>query len=316
MRTPWEGAEGIAWLCVADTERLQSGGFYLDRKPQVKHMAGPFFTEGVSRGTSANIHQTGPHSGDSLAHAHAHHRRHHRHHRHHYHGKSHTKNTSAEVDRMMDMLEEWSTAAARPAAPTSDEAMAADLKRPLCAMSRPIDIQAFMGRWYVAGGILTFLEQEKKNCIEDYAFDHDNNRIRVSFKMNNAKGEETELLQRAKIVNETNTQWSLSPKFGVYLPLGIAYLVLDCDTENYSYTVIGVPDRSYVWIMGRAPVMDEATWAACVSRAEKCGYDVSKLTRVEHDRDMEKEGAVAGKGAEEPTAAEALAAEEPAKVAA
>mmetsp|Transcript_10415 Transcript_10415/g.27510 ORF Transcript_10415/g.27510 Transcript_10415/m.27510 type:complete len:261 (-) Transcript_10415:354-1136(-) len=207
MRTPWEGAEGIAWLCVADTERLQSGGFYLDRKPQVKHMAGPFFTEG-----------------------------------------SHTKNTSAEVDRMMDMLEEWSTAAARPAAPTSDEAMAADLKRPLCAMSRPIDIQAFMGRWYVAGGILTFLEQEKKNCIEDYAFDHDNNRIRVSFKMNNAKGEETELLQRAKIVNETNTQWSLSPKFGVYLPLGIAYLVLDCDTENYSYTVIGVPDRSYVWV--------------------------------------------------------------------
>mmetsp|Transcript_14220 Transcript_14220/g.29888 ORF Transcript_14220/g.29888 Transcript_14220/m.29888 type:complete len:545 (-) Transcript_14220:185-1819(-) len=275
MRTPWEGAEGIAWLCVADTERLQSGGFYLDRKPQVKHMAGPFFTEG-----------------------------------------SHTKNTSAEVDRMMDMLEEWSTAAARPAAPTSDEAMAADLKRPLRAMSRPIDIQAFMGRWYVAGGILTFLEQEKKNCIEDYAFDHDNNRIRVSFKMNNAKGEETELLQRAKVVNETNTQWSLSPKFGVYLPLGIAYLVLDCDTENYSYTVIGVPDRSYVWIMGRAPVMDEATWAACVSRAEKCGYDVSKLTRVEHDRDMEKEGAAAGKGAEEPTAAEALAAEEPAQVAA
>ena len=53
-----------------------------------------------------------------------------------------------------------------------------------------------------------------------------------------------------------------------------------------------------------------------MSRAEKCGYDVSKLTRVEHDRDMEKEGAVAGKGAEEPTAAEALAAEEPAKVAA
>ena len=162
--------------------------------------------------------------------------------------KSHTKNTSAEVDHMMAMLEEWSTAAARPAAPTSDEAMAADLKRPLRAMSRPIDIEAFMGRWYVAGGILTFLEQEKKNCIEDYAFDRDNNRIRVSFKMNNAKGEETELLQRAKVVNETNTQWSLSPKFGVYLPLGIAYLVIDCDTENYSYTVIGVPDRSYVWV--------------------------------------------------------------------
>ena len=50
MRTPWEGAEGIAWLCVTDKEQLESGEFYLDRKPQVKHMSGPFFSEGVSQG--------------------------------------------------------------------------------------------------------------------------------------------------------------------------------------------------------------------------------------------------------------------------
>merc|ERR1712050_550161 len=46
MRTPWQGAEGIAWLCVAPAEKIESGAFYLDRSPQVKHMAGPFFTEG------------------------------------------------------------------------------------------------------------------------------------------------------------------------------------------------------------------------------------------------------------------------------
>jgi len=44
MRTPWEGAEGIVWLCVAPSAMLQSGAFYLDRSPQVKHLAGPFFT--------------------------------------------------------------------------------------------------------------------------------------------------------------------------------------------------------------------------------------------------------------------------------
>lgn len=48
MRSPWEGAEGIAWLCVAPASELQQGGFYLDRTPEVKHMAGPFFSEGVS----------------------------------------------------------------------------------------------------------------------------------------------------------------------------------------------------------------------------------------------------------------------------
>jgi dehydrogenase/reductase SDR family protein 12 len=46
LREPWEGAEGICWLLGADSTKLESGGLYLDRKPQTKHLAGPFFTEG------------------------------------------------------------------------------------------------------------------------------------------------------------------------------------------------------------------------------------------------------------------------------
>lgn len=46
MRSSWEGAEGIAWLMSADKSELRSGEFYLDRKPQTKHLGGPFFTEG------------------------------------------------------------------------------------------------------------------------------------------------------------------------------------------------------------------------------------------------------------------------------
>jgi len=46
LRDPWEGAEGICWLLGAAKDRLESGALYLDRKPQPKHVAGPFFTEG------------------------------------------------------------------------------------------------------------------------------------------------------------------------------------------------------------------------------------------------------------------------------
>jgi len=66
LRSPWAGAEGIAWLCVAPAVEIESGAFYLDRRPQPKHLAGPFFTEG-----------------------------------------SFTKNTAAEVDKMMQMSEDW-----------------------------------------------------------------------------------------------------------------------------------------------------------------------------------------------------------------
>lgn len=48
LRTPWQGTEGIAWLCaVPSRAQLQPGAFYLDREPQRKHLAGPFFTEGT-----------------------------------------------------------------------------------------------------------------------------------------------------------------------------------------------------------------------------------------------------------------------------
>jgi dehydrogenase/reductase SDR family member 12 len=46
MREPWQGAEGIAWLTATKGSNLESGALYLDRKPQRKHLAGPFFSEG------------------------------------------------------------------------------------------------------------------------------------------------------------------------------------------------------------------------------------------------------------------------------
>ncbi|KAL3939873.1 MAG: hypothetical protein SGBAC_005477 [Bacillariaceae sp.] len=45
MRNTWQGAEGIAWLMSTQSE-LKSGGFYLDRVPQPKHVAyGGSFTK-------------------------------------------------------------------------------------------------------------------------------------------------------------------------------------------------------------------------------------------------------------------------------
>eukprot|EP00041_Stephanoeca_diplocostata_P019414 m.418988 g.418988 ORF g.418988 m.418988 type:complete len:174 (+) comp21297_c0_seq5:1229-1750(+) len=46
LRSMWQGAEGIAWLAVASAGDIESGSFYLDRTPQVKHISGFFAREG------------------------------------------------------------------------------------------------------------------------------------------------------------------------------------------------------------------------------------------------------------------------------
>eukprot|EP00947_MAST-08B_sp_MAST-8B-sp1_P005970 g5970.t1 len=58
LRTLWEGAEGICWLCTAEADRIKPGAFYLDREPQHTHMAGPFFSEGsFTKNTAGEVDQ-------------------------------------------------------------------------------------------------------------------------------------------------------------------------------------------------------------------------------------------------------------------
>lgn len=56
FRSPWEGAEGMAWMMGTDKSNLKSGEFYLDRKPQQKHLAGALFSEGsYTKNTDAEV---------------------------------------------------------------------------------------------------------------------------------------------------------------------------------------------------------------------------------------------------------------------
>ena len=38
LRTLPQGADTITYLCVESADKLESGAFYLDRKPQSKHL--------------------------------------------------------------------------------------------------------------------------------------------------------------------------------------------------------------------------------------------------------------------------------------
>jgi len=239
LRTPWEGAEAICWLCLAPADGLQSGEFYLDRTTQSKHMAGPFFSEG-----------------------------------------SFTKNTPEEVSAMVQQLGAWAAGNAPPAV-TDEEAISADVGVPLEPSSRPIVLDRFMGRWYVQAGILTSFETDMRNETEDYELK--DGKVYVEFNMSNANGKNSQLLQRASVENRPiNTRWAISPKAIFYLPLGLPYLILDCG-EDYEYAVVGMPDRKYLWIMTRQPQPDAQVLEKCYARAQQCGYDVSKITTVEHD---------------------------------
>ena len=56
------------------------------------------------------------------------------------------------------------------------------------------------------------------------------------------------------------------------------YWILDLDPE-YRTALVGTPDRRYLWILARAPQIDDATYRKLVQLARAFGYPVEGLIR-------------------------------------
>jgi len=59
--------------------------------------------------------------------------------------------------------------------------------------------------------------------------------------------------------------------WGDYWILGLA--------DDYSWAVVGSPDRNYLWILARTPTLDEERYAAAVAVARGNGFDVERLIK-------------------------------------
>jgi apolipoprotein D and lipocalin family protein len=74
---------------------------------------------------------------------------------------------------------------------------------------------------------------------------------------------------------ETNAEWRMQ----FLWPFKAAFLVLYLD-DTYETTIIGVPNRKYVWVMARTPTIPEEKYRDLVAFLESVGYDTAKLQRV------------------------------------
>lgn len=140
-----------------------------------------------------------------------------------------------------------------------------------------VDTKRFMGKWYVIANIPTFIEKDAHNAIETYSWNEKEDRIDVLFTFNKGgfNGEKKSYPQKAFVHDKSGNEWRIQ----FFWPLKFPYLIIDL-AEDYSYTVIGVPNRSYVWIMARSPSMDAQIYEGIIERLKIQKYDVEKIQKV------------------------------------
>jgi apolipoprotein D and lipocalin family protein len=72
-------------------------------------------------------------------------------------------------------------------------------------------------------------------------------------------------------------------KVSFFGPFYGSYVIIDLDHENYMYSLVCGPDKSYLWILARDPQMDEQIKNKLIAKASTLGFDTGKLIFVEHD---------------------------------
>ena len=140
-----------------------------------------------------------------------------------------------------------------------------------------LDPTKYEGTWYVIENIPTFFEDDAYNSVERYTFKEDKIEIDFTMRKGSPTGEIKSYPQKGEIYNKkTNAHWKIKIP---WIPWKFDYLVTDI-APDYSWVVVGVPNKNYVWIMSRKPTLDEKTLIPIRKRLKESGYDISKLQKV------------------------------------
>ena len=65
-------------------------------------------------------------------------------------------------------------------------------------------------------------------------------------------------------------------KVQFFWPFKGKYWIIDL-AEDYSYAVVGHPNKKYLWILSRTATMSENTYQQIISRIKEKGFDISKI---------------------------------------
>jgi apolipoprotein D and lipocalin family protein len=152
-----------------------------------------------------------------------------------------------------------------------------------CSSPQPIqtasqvDLNNFMGDWYVIANIPTFIETEAFNAMESYRLNEDGTiATTFTFREGGFDGEEKSYHPTGFVVDkESNAVWGMQ----FLWPFKSDYRIVFVD-DDYSQTIIGRIKRDYVWIMARTPTIPADEYQGLLDMIADQGYDLTQIQKV------------------------------------
>ena len=141
-----------------------------------------------------------------------------------------------------------------------------------------VDVERYMGRWYVIANIPYFAERGNLAPYVVYTLRPDG---LIDDKYTAWERFEGPPFTKDGMIEITNPMTRSAGRITFLPPLWQDYAVLFVD-DDYRYSIIGHPSRDYVWLFAREPRISDEMYAAMLAVTRANGFDVSRILKIPH----------------------------------
>lgn len=137
-----------------------------------------------------------------------------------------------------------------------------------------VDLKKFAGKWYSLYSIPTPFDKNSMQTTTTYTLNSDGYyNVLTTGKKTTDNQEHTYNSKLFPVEGSGNGKM----KAQFLWPFKVDYWVIDLP-DDYSYVIIGHPDKKFLFIMSRKPSVDKKLHDELVAKCKAMGYDTDKLT--------------------------------------
>lgn len=150
-----------------------------------------------------------------------------------------------------------------------------------------VDLERYAGTWYEIARLPNRFQDKCAGEVEARYDLRPDGRITVVNRCRTSKGEMTEAKGVARRVDgqpPSVLQVRFAPAFLSFLPSVWGDYQVIALGPDYEYSVVGTPDRKYLWILSRTPTIDAPHYEKLLGEAKAQGFDVTRVVPTRQSR--------------------------------
>lgn len=141
------------------------------------------------------------------------------------------------------------------------------------------ELNRYLGQWYEIARLDHSFERGLERVTAEYSL-RDDGGVRVINRGYSEKDREWKKAEgRAYFVRGQDEGYLKVSFFG---PFYGSYVIFELDDQGYQYAFVAGPDKSYLWLLSRAPELNTEIVERFIEHSAALGFDTDQLIFIQH----------------------------------